>query len=49
MSRVSRTKLKEIKKEFITLMAKPENKENRMRFFVIDERFHKLLNEKCKN
>lgn len=30
-------------------MAKPENKENRMRFFVIYERFHKLLNEKCRN
>jgi len=43
LSRISRSKLKEIKKEFITLMAKPENKENRMRFFVIDERFHKLL------
>lgn len=49
LSRISRPKLKEIKKEFITLMAKPENKENRMRFFVIDERFHKLLNEKCRN
>lgn len=30
-------------------MAKPESKENRMRFFVIDERFRKLLNEKCSN
>ncbi len=49
LSRISRPKLKEIKKEFITLMAKPENKENRIRFFVIDERFHKLLNEKCRN
>ena len=49
LSRISRSKLKEIKKELITLMAKPENKENRMRFFVIDERFHKLLNEKCRN
>jgi DNA-binding GntR family transcriptional regulator len=49
LSRISRPKLKEIKKEFITLMAKPENKENRMRFFVIYERFHKLLNEKCRN
>lgn len=49
LSRISRPKLKEIKKEFITLMTKPENKENRMRFFVIDERFHKLLNEKCRN
>jgi len=47
--RISKPKLKEIKKEFITLMAKPENKENRMRFFVIDERFHKLLNGKCRN
>ena len=49
LSRISRPKLKEIKKEFIALMAKPENKENGMRFFVIDERFHKLLNEKCRN
>lgn len=49
LSRISRPKLKEIKKEFITLMAKPENKENRMRFFVIYERFHKLLNEKYRN
>ena len=49
LSRISRPKLKEIKKEFITLMAKPENKENRIRFFVIDGRFHKLLNEKCRN
>jgi len=49
LSRISRPKLKEIKKEFITLMTKPENKENRMRFFVIYERFHKLLNEKCRN
>ena len=30
-------------------MAKPENKENRMRFFVIDERLYKSLNEKCRN
>jgi len=49
LSRISRSKLNEIKKEFITLMAKPENKENRMRFFVIDKRFHKSLNEKCRN
>lgn len=49
LSRIPRSKLKEIKKEFITLMAKPENKENRMRFFIIDESFHKLLNEKCRN
>ena len=49
LSRISRPKLKEIKKEFTTLMTKPENKENRMRFFVIYERFHKLLSEKCRN
>lgn len=49
LSRISKPKLEEIKKKFVTLMAKPENKENRMRFFVIDERFHKLLNEKCRN
>jgi len=49
LSRISRPKLKEVKKEFITLIAKPENKENRMGFFVIDEMFHKLLNEKCRN
>jgi len=49
LSRISRPKLGGIKKEFIKLMAKPENEENRMQFFVIDERFHKLLNEKCRN
>jgi len=49
LSRISRPKLEGIKKEFIKLMAKPENEENRMQFFVIDERFHKLLNEKCRN
>jgi len=47
--RISRLKLKEIKQEFIILLSKPENKENKMRFFVLDERFHKLLYEKCGN
>ncbi len=31
--RISRLKLKEIKQEFIILLSKPENKENKMRFF----------------
>ena len=47
--RISRLKLKEIKQEFIILLSKPENKENKMRFFVLDKRFHKLLYEKCGN
>ena len=47
--RISRLKLKEIKQEFIILLSKPENKENKMRFFILDERFHKLLYEKCGN
>ena len=47
--RISRLKLKEIKQEFIMLMSKPENKENKLRFFVLDEKFHKLLYEKCGN
>jgi len=49
ISRISKLKLEEIKKEFITLMAKPENEENRVQFFAVNERFHKLLNEKCRN
>jgi len=49
LSRILRPKLEGIKKEFIKLMAKPENEKSRMQFFIINERFHKLLNEKCRN
>jgi len=47
--RISKPKLAKIKQKFIILMSKPENKENKMRFFVLDEKFHKLLYEKCGN
>lgn len=47
--RISRSKLKEIKKDFIKLISKPENKENRSIFFLLDKDFHKLLNEECRN
>ncbi len=49
LSRISRSKLKEIKKDFIKLISKPENKENKSIFFLLDKDFHKLLNEKCRN
>jgi len=49
LSRISRSKLEEIKKDFIKLISKPENKENRSIFFLLDKDFHKLLNEECRN
>jgi DNA-binding GntR family transcriptional regulator len=49
LSRISRSKLKEIKKDFIKLISKPENKENKSIFFLLDKVFHKLLNEECRN
>jgi len=49
LSRISRSKLKEIKKDFIKLISKPENKENKSIFFLLDKDFHKLLNEECRN
>jgi len=33
LSRISRSNLKEIKKDFIRLISKPENKENKSYFF----------------
>jgi len=49
LSRISRSKLEEIKKDFIKLISKPENKENKSIFFLLDKDFHKLLNEECRN
>lgn len=49
LSRISRSKLKEVKKDFIKLISKPENKENKSIFFLLDKDFHKLLNEECRN
>jgi DNA-binding GntR family transcriptional regulator len=49
LSRISRSKLKEIKKDFTNLISKPENKENKSIFFLLDKDFHKLLNEECRN
>jgi len=49
LSRISRSNLKEIKKDFIKLISKPENKENKSNFFLLDKDFHKLLNEECRN
>ena len=49
LPRISRSKLEEIKKDFIKLISKPENKENKSIFFLLDKDFHKLLNEECRN
>jgi len=49
LSRISRSNLKEIKKDFIKLISKPENEENKSYFFLLDKDFHKLLNEECRN
>ena len=49
LSRISRPKLKEIKKDFIKLISMPENKENKSYFFLLDKDFHKLSNEECRN
>ena len=48
LPRMSISELKEIKKDSEKLMAKPENRENIMRFFVLDEVFHKFLNKECR-
>jgi len=49
MIKISISGLKEIKNDFILLLSKPENKENKMHFFALDEKFHKLLYENCGN
>jgi len=49
LPRIPASKLEEIKKEFVKLISKPENKENMNYFFLLDKRFHKLLNEECRN
>ena len=49
LPKISISKIKEIKKEFGEIMSKPENKENRDNFFLLDKDFHKLLNRECGN
>ena len=49
LNKISFIKLKEIKREFIRLMSKSENRKNRIIFFDMDKRFHKFLYIKCGN
>lgn len=49
LSRISRTDLKKIKKDFIQLISVSENKETKNQFFILDKDFHKLLNSECGN
>jgi len=49
LSRISMSELKENKKDLLKFMSKPENKENRDNFFIIDKHFHNLLSRKCGN
>ena len=49
LSKISIPTLKKIKQEFVILLSKPENQENNQRSFALDEKFHKLLYEKCSN
>jgi len=49
LPKISTSKIKEIKKEFEKIMSEPKNKENRNDFFLLDKKFHKLLNRECGN
>ena len=43
LPKISISKIKEIKKEFGEIMSKPENKENRDDFFLLDKKLIELL------
>jgi DNA-binding GntR family transcriptional regulator len=49
LPRISRSYLERIKKNFIQLSSKSENKESKNHFFVLDKDFHKLLYSECGN
>jgi len=49
LPKILKSELEEAKKDSLKFMSRPENKENRNEFFILDKRFHSLLNKKCDN
>jgi len=49
LPKISMSEIEEIKKDLSGFIFKPENKENRDNFFILDKRFHNLLSKKCGN
>lgn len=49
LPKISSSDLEGIKTNFLKLFDKPESKENKNYFFLLDKDFHKLLNKECGN